>query len=464
MKKYLTIIPILVFGFLLTENALATTIYSFTTDTATIGSISGEEGSGFIQEFYPQTGDALTVTVKINDANGCSGFVELFDTYDGNYIDTHGGSGGSHSMAISDTQAFTDGLNTFSLTGDTAVTFGLYYGIQIQSTNRACYFEMLGSNSTKNGNDESTQLYNSIPTWTSQGATRHMYLTVTDVPYTAPWEDTIAFNAPPTPNASSFPFSSWSVDYTSINAGNSIKINVCPTSTSCPRYDTLNASLIATGNAITKTIPFSAPLNSGVSYTAIAYLYNGTTTLATSTVSFDLSFTSAYGTGTSTNMFASSTLNCEQYPFVHEYSAFNVPFFATTTPNRIGCEIKSLTGSILTFMFVPGQIADSVGILQNNIQSFKNVIPFSIYFSVTSSTIEGLSATSTGNSISVDLPSLSGATVTTVPIITSTTLTDAFTTTHCNSTCASAIKTRIFNWIKVLIWGSAGIAAITLII
>lgn len=278
--------------------------------------------------------------------------------------------------------------------------------------------------------------------------------------------DSISFNTPPIPDASQFPFSQWSVDYQAIEAGDTIKINVCPELTSCPRYDVLAASLIATQEPITKIVAFSAPLSPGVTYTATAYLMDGDVELATDEVTFSVSYTTPYGTGSSTSAFDPSVLNCDQYAFIESYDAYitDFPFFASTTPQRITCEAKSFAGAVVSFMFVPGQIADSVGVLQTNIEAFKTVFPFSVYYSVTGSVEEGIASSTADATLSVDLPSLSGATVTEVDVLTENTITDALTTTHCDADCAEGIKTRLFNWIKVIIWTSAGITAVAIII
>jgi len=304
---------------------------------------------------------------------------------------------------------------------------------------------------------------------------------------------TLSWDTPTYPTSTRADFYSWKLnvnDPDTSTTGNMI----------CTYYDTVDrggygntgaytyydcASIAAFSNIQPFWIPKSTdlyPLSNGTSTTWYAYSewYDSTTATSSTliansaTISFvitgtkpavnpDLTDGSPYNDATSTTRLNPATLNCPQYAFTDTYFGA-IPFFASSTADRITCEIKKTASDVLQWTFTPGQIGSSTQTLSNTLTGFKEIFPMSVYFTVTTAAKNSVASSTMSPTLSVDLPSLSGATVTSVPILTSTTLTSALTTTHCDSTCAVAIKDRIMNWLKTLIWASAGVAAVVIII
>lgn len=291
----------------------------------------------------------------------------------------------------------------------------------------------------------------------------------------SPGTDSIAFETPPVANATNFPFPQWTVNYTAAEPGASIKINVCPYLTSCIRYDTLPVSLPEADDPVTKNVLLSGPLTPGGNFTAIAYLYHGEDTLATSSIDFGISITPAYGTTTSTNQFASSTLNCDQYAWFDDVAfdfviaSTSIPWVASTTGDRAFCETKEFLGEAVTFMFVPGQLNDSVGYVSDSITGYKTVLPFSIYFETMDAIQTGLEGATSGpsTSLGIIIPDMGADPddYVQIDLITSSSLTDALQQSqYCNLSCATNIKDTLFGWMSTAMWAVAGLAAIAIII
>lgn len=212
----------------------------------------------------------------------------------------------------------------------------------------------------------------------------------------------------------------------------------------------------------------------GADWVAQAYLYDSDGTLIDSsgyigfTVNAEAEFTivpesiTDFGGDPIFDVFSSSTLNCGQYEFIDTYIGGTVPFFASTSANRVSCEIMETTGDVLRFAFIPP--ASSTQNFANTLSSFKQVVPFSIYFSVMDSIRDG-AATSTGSgTLSVNLPGWDATdTYESVAVISSTTLTGPLTNAACDSECAGDIKSGFDTWITRIIWGIASIAAIGIV-
>lgn len=289
-----------------------------------------------------------------------------------------------------------------------------------------------------------------------------------------PVTDAIAFIAPPVNNATQVPFPQWTVQYKAQDPGASIKINVCPYLTNCPRYDVLPVSLAAATASTTKNVLLSAPLVNGTRYVAIAYLYHGTTTLATSSVDFQIASLPSYGTTTSTDQFASSTLNCPQYPWFEDVEfdfvvgSTTIPWLADTFADRGFCETKKFVGETATFLFVPGQINDSVGYVGESISGFKTVLPFSIYFTAIDA-IEGSleGSTTTDQTLGIIIPDM-GADPDEyrhVTLISSTTITDALQQSqYCDASCAEETRDTYFGWLETIMYAGTLLVAVALIL
>jgi len=166
-------------------------------------------------------------------------------------------------------------------------------------------------------------------------------------------------------------------------------------------------------------------------------------------------------------------LGCAAIPFISNYDAYitSFPFFATSSAARVGCEVKNVVFTGASFLFVPGYAASTTGItvldgtatLKDEANGLKQVLPFSIYFTITDAVGTGLNAAATSSDLTVKLPGLQPNTDLTYTVLSSTTITDPLTTSFCNTACAVGIRSSWFTWITRGIWGTAGIAALAII-
>jgi len=181
----------------------------------------------------------------------------------------------------------------------------------------------------------------------------------------------------PVASSSQLDFSQWQVQYNNATAGASIKINVCPYLTSCPRYDSLPLSLGATTVTTTKTFLKSSPLHAG-RWTAVAYLYHGSETLATSSIDFYIVGSVGSPTGVSTSTFAaaidsfSATLDvdCSDYDGFSDF--LNLDAW--------GCYLKKVFYGAIDIFIVPDAAFNDF--LSDGASTFKSVFPFSIFFDI----------------------------------------------------------------------------------
>jgi len=207
---------------------------------------------------------------------------------------------------------------------------------------------------------------------------------------------------------------------------------------------------------------------------AQAYLYDSARTLkATSgyidftidgqrTITFTGDPIGQYASSTAWSQLSSSTLNCAQYPFTDTY--VGIPFFATSSPNRVGCEILAITGNILSFMFVPD--ATSTAQLADRIQSFTQVVPGSVFFTMYDAIYGGVTSSTDNdlNVLNINLPNLGepGDPIQ-YTLASSSTITDALTTDDCNSSCALGIREYWFDWIRRILYAATTIGSVLII-
>lgn len=131
---------------------------------------------------------------------------------------------------------------------------------------------------------------------------------------------------------------------------------------------------------------------------------------------------------TSTAALTPAVLNCTQYQFIDTSGL--VPWFATTTAERVGCEVKSVASAVLQFIFVPGALGDSVGVMSDGFATFKGVVPFKTFFDTKDAIVHEVSMTGSSTEslyINFYLPGVSSST-TRIEVLTPTTFEDLFNT------------------------------------
>jgi len=157
-----------------------------------------------------------------------------------------------------------------------------------------------------------------------------------------------------------------------------------------------------------------------------------------------------------------AALNCTQYPFISSYSAYitDYPFFATTTPQRIGCEIKGVVYGVFDFLLVPA--TSTVAELSNSWSNTRTVFPFSVPFTIIDATNESIeSASSSVGTYEIAFDSdVMGVHVS---ILDGDTMERGLTTEHCDATCAAARKETIFSTMSFIIWIAAAIGSFKMI-
>lgn len=163
-----------------------------------------------------------------------------------------------------------------------------------------------------------------------------------------------------------------------------------------------------------------------------------------------------------------TALNCSQYDFIHEYDLYitGFPFFSTESPLRVACEIKTTAYSALTFLFIPDQ-AD-IANLGATIGGFKDVVPFSLYYSVIdpiNQSIRNTASSTASGTLTVQLAGFRDYdSPFTLTVLTPTLLKDSLTTAHCDSTCAETRKERLWDWFRIVLWMSTGVALLGMIV
>lgn len=292
--------------------------------------------------------------------------------------------------------------------------------------------------------------------------------------------ETVSISAPASSTSPIADFSFWTLNLANMKNGDTVSVLYFKQNLNSAVYEDAHTWVQGaeqTGYLLPKTRLLYQPPNELLTdWLVQAYVYapNGTL-LATSGYSF---FTvngtrpptitgdnpiNEFASSSIWNQVASSSLNCGQYAFTDNYIGGTLPFFASSTPNRIGCEMKVFAGNMATFFLVPS--TTSTAALQNKLDSFKSVVPFSIFFNVYGGIISGVSTSTTGASstLSINLPTLTRGTNITVPVLTSTTITAPLTGAHCNSDCATGIKTAWFTWISRGIWAGTGLLSIAIL-
>lgn len=454
MKKLL-IIPLAVLGFFLfTGTASAATLFSWTSSTATLSFNAGGEfytngsGGGCSSTCTISTSGTLsTVTLKFK-SHASPGALTI------TLLDDLGASTGC--TATANTSGLTDG-DTFVATftgaaGTCDVTATDIFGIQLNSVNGAALHLYSGADGSVAGK-------------------------VYQVWQTAAVAPSISFVSP-TDGTTIPDFGFWVLNLTGAEANDVVTVLYFGADLDTVVYSdeyTWQPTMESSGFLLPKSNALYQPPNVvGADWVAQAYLYDSDGTLIDTsgyigfTVNAEAEFTivpesiTDFGNDPIFDVFASSTLNCGQYEFIDTYIGGTVPFFASTSANRVSCEIMETTGDVLRFAFIPP--ASSTQNFANTLSSFKQVVPFSIYFSVMDSIRDG-AATSTGSgTLSVNLPGWDATdTYESVAVISSTTLTGPLTNAACDSECAGDIKSGFDTWITRIIWGIASIAAIGIV-
>jgi len=116
---------------------------------------------------------------------------------------------------------------------------------------------------------------------------------------------------------------------------------------------------------------------------------------------------------------------------------------------------------VAQILFFPS--GNSVSVLGASVSQFKNIPPFNFYFDVVGGIQTAISdASSTATStLSVSVLGMNGSSLKLFEI-TSSTIKEKLTTTHCDSTCAQGIKDMFFGWQRVIIWVGTGIGIIAM--
>jgi len=190
----------------------------------------------------------------------------------------------------------------------------------------------------------------------------------------------------------------------------------------------------------------------------------------------------ACSNGTSTDVLASTTtdaaidaLNCSQYPFITEYDAvlFTFPFFATSSPQRGGCEVLSVAYKTGEILIVPGKVIDGRGAVVSALEEFQYDLPFVIYFSSVNAVRDGITSGTSTTPVSLGFlypetyndSMLDPETMSTYTVLSTTTLTDFLQQSqYCDATCANELKETLFDWIRVIIWTGTALIAVAIII
>lgn len=140
-------------------------------------------------------------------------------------------------------------------------------------------------------------------------------------------------------------------------------------------------------------------------------------------------------------------------------------FFNSSTLPALGCYGAQALSFVAFQLFFPHDF--SRNIFDDSLNLVKSVPPYSLVFSLTGDLRGNLASTSdaTSQDLTIGFPNFNdSSTLTTLTVLSSTTLTDAFTTPHCDADCASSFKDTIFNAMRMGIWISAGLAALGMFI
>jgi len=116
------------------------------------------------------------------------------------------------------------------------------------------------------------------------------------------------------------------------------------------------------------------------------------------------------------------------------------------------------------FLFTPSQT--SVTNLETSIQQFQNVFPFNLYFGIVGDLVSSTDSenVATSTPLTLKIPNLSGSGTVTLFNATSSFWVKIFTTENCNSNCATAVQTNIFDFMKMLIWLATAFILITMVL
>lgn len=135
----------------------------------------------------------------------------------------------------------------------------------------------------------------------------------------------------------------------------------------------------------------------------------------------------------------------------------NIIFLSASSSLQQDCGLTAIAGCFINagvflgnFFFRPSSFA--LDGMRSGIQQFETIFPFSLYFGVRDAVVDSINATSTLDSFSFTMPGFVYANTVTLGTIDSSTLLRAFTTTHCNASCAADTRDRLFLYVKMTLW------------